>query len=625
MEDPGRATLYLGYCGEHDFCTSQFSPGCIERSLVGKNHLNIPDSSFTASSYLYQDSDPSNKRYMPYNARLNEQWGWSPRDNDNSTDYLQIDLGAVRVITAVATQGNGGKTPGESPFKEWVKTYKLEFKKDDSSEWIEYQHVISIDKGRTYGFDSDNVIRYNLANPQTARYIRFVPVDYYNFKAMRVDVYVINQVPEVAPIIISHVKNSSTSIVLEWKLENPRLIHGPLTGYRITYTAQGGSTKKVDVGVVTTWTLTSLEKYTWYTVTMSVNNTKYVGPKSREVKIRTKEDGKRNSTVVGNEKLSCCIERSLVGKNHLNIPDNSFTASSRLYQDSNPSDKRYMPYNARLNGQWGWSPRDNDNSTDYLQIDLGAVQWSINSDTICPYNIPNTQMATYIRFVPKKYKNCKTMRVNVYVINQEAPRVTATPSELSILLHWTTTSCIRLKQSITGFIVNVTKKGVVKVGYVTSYNITGLQPYTDYEVQVKAAQYGLWSEKKTIQTTVAVPEVAPVIISRVKNTSTIIVLEWKKRHGEASQGRYITITKNPTFQRSNKMLESKLKTLRRQGKENIKHKPVIEVADLAKLQESPFLSHKTTSGLLRKVWFYVTLYWCRRGFEGQRSLKTKQF
>jgi len=123
--------------------------GCIERSLVGKNHLNIPDSSFTASSRLYQDSNPSDKHYMPYNARLNGQWGWSPRDNDNSTDYLQIDLGAVRVITAVATQGNGGsKIPGKTIFEEWVTHYKLEFKKDDSSEWIEYQRAISINNLR---------------------------------------------------------------------------------------------------------------------------------------------------------------------------------------------------------------------------------------------------------------------------------------------------------------------------------------------------------------------------------------------------------------------------------------------------------------------------------------------
>ena len=70
------------------------------------------------------------------------------------------------------------------------------------------------------------------------------------------------------------------------------MLNGPLRGYRITYTAQGGSPKTEDVGVVDTCVLKSLEKYTWYTLTVSVKNSKYVGPPSREVKIRTTGGGK---------------------------------------------------------------------------------------------------------------------------------------------------------------------------------------------------------------------------------------------------------------------------------------------------------------------------------------------
>ena len=93
----------------------------------------------------------------------------------------------------------------------------------------------------------------------------------------------------------------------------------------------------------------------------------------------------------------------------------------------------------------------------------------------------------------------------------------------------------------------------------------------------------------------------------------------------ATYDRHIKITKNPVFRRSNKMLESKLKRLRREGKENVQHKPVIEQADLVKIQNSPFTSPDNPSGLLRKTWFFVTLHWCRRGFEGQRNLRRNSF
>jgi hypothetical protein len=100
--------------------------GCSERSLVGENNLNIPDSSYTASSYF-------NGQYKPYNAlaKLIGTHGWAPRHNYNP--YLQIDLGTQRVITAVATQGSGDKP-------EWMTKYKLNFI-NDISEWKGYEDV----------------------------------------------------------------------------------------------------------------------------------------------------------------------------------------------------------------------------------------------------------------------------------------------------------------------------------------------------------------------------------------------------------------------------------------------------------------------------------------------------
>ena len=73
------------------------------------------------------------------------------------------------------------------------------------------------------------------------------------------------------------------------------------------------------------------------------------------------------------------------------------------------------------------------------------------------------------------------------------------------------------------------------------------------------------------------------------------------------------------------MLECKLKVNRRHGKENIQHKPVIEPLDILTIRDNSFLSSENPKGLLRRVWFIVTLYWCRRGYEGQRELRRDSF
>ena len=74
------------------------------------------------------------------------------------------------------------------------------------------------------------------------------------------------------------------------------------------------------------------------------------------------------------------------------------------------------------------------------------------------------------------------------------------------------------------------------------------------------------------------------------------------------------------------MLNAKLKDLKKAGMESTKHKPAIEREDLMKLKSgSDVLLPVNPLSLLRNVWFHVSLYWCRRGREGQRQLTKKSF
>ena len=87
----------------------------------------------------------------------------------------------------------------------------------------------------------------------------------------------------------------------------------------------------------------------------------------------------------------------------------------------------------------------------------------------------------------------------------------------------------------------------------------------------------------------------------------------------------IHIATDPAFQQSNQLLDAKLKEMKKQGEQNVKHKPATEREDLRRLKDSDVISLTTAQGLLYNVWFHVTLYFCRRGQEGQRNLTRSSF
>ena len=80
------------------------------------------DKRFTASSFLANNE--------PYKARLRNTLGaWLPSSNNNTNDYLEVELGDVFFICAVATQGHPLDDQGTISFKlhlflrNWI-TYK---------------------------------------------------------------------------------------------------------------------------------------------------------------------------------------------------------------------------------------------------------------------------------------------------------------------------------------------------------------------------------------------------------------------------------------------------------------------------------------------------------------------
>ena len=82
----------------------------------------IPDDRITASTF--HDSN-----YQPYYGRLNGGRGaigaWCTKTTDDRTDYLQVDMGAVRSVCAVATQG--------ATSNNWITSLKLKLSLDGTT------------------------------------------------------------------------------------------------------------------------------------------------------------------------------------------------------------------------------------------------------------------------------------------------------------------------------------------------------------------------------------------------------------------------------------------------------------------------------------------------------------
>ena len=76
----------------------------------------ISDQRFSASSSIGWHS--------PSDGRLEGSNAWIPLANDESNDFLQIDLGSLYFICGVATQGN-------PDYNYWTKTYKIKTSLDN--------------------------------------------------------------------------------------------------------------------------------------------------------------------------------------------------------------------------------------------------------------------------------------------------------------------------------------------------------------------------------------------------------------------------------------------------------------------------------------------------------------
>ena len=100
------------------------------------------------------------------------------------------------------------------------------------------------------------------------------------------------------------------------------------------------------------------------------------------------------------------------------------------------------------------------------------------------------------------------------------------------------------------------------------------------------------------------------------------------RHGlqhKFKDMRSIDIINDPNFKSSGNAFVAQCVDMKKKGLAKIKHKEIITKRDMEKLYDSNVLSNENPKSLLRKVFFGLMFFFCRRAMENLRSLKKDTF
>ncbi|KAG5265323.1 hypothetical protein AALO_G00240990 [Alosa alosa] len=125
-----------------------------------------------------------NPSWAPERARLNyKDNGWTPSE-DSSREWIEVDLGFLKYVSAIGTQGAISKETRKSYY---VKTYKV-LLSTNGEDWLpvkeEGKHKVF--KGNDNPVDE---VRCYLPKPVLTRYLRIRPVSWENGICMRFELY----------------------------------------------------------------------------------------------------------------------------------------------------------------------------------------------------------------------------------------------------------------------------------------------------------------------------------------------------------------------------------------------------------------------------------------------------
>ncbi|XP_034720585.1 neuropilin-2a isoform X1 [Etheostoma cragini] len=167
-----------GFSARYNLTHKEVSDSFHCSMALGMESGKISDDQITASTTFYDN------RWLPRQARLNnDDNAWTPSEDSNK-EYIQVDLHFLKVLTGIATQGAISKETQKSYY---VTTFKLEVS-TNGEDWMVYRHGKNhkIFHGNT---DPAEVVLNRVPQPVLARFVRIRPQTWRNGIALRFELY----------------------------------------------------------------------------------------------------------------------------------------------------------------------------------------------------------------------------------------------------------------------------------------------------------------------------------------------------------------------------------------------------------------------------------------------------
>ncbi len=155
--------------------TSKWIAATIFNPSPPTESLNVQGNWTSSSVFLSEAYGVSHNR--PW---IDSEQAWSAGSSNNGSDFLQYDLGSIRWVQGIVTQGR-------ATMDQWVTSAKVDVSPDNVN-WVTAASNLTLNS------DRNTKVLNNFPNVMYARYIRVTPIGVFNYASMRLGILLREQV-----------------------------------------------------------------------------------------------------------------------------------------------------------------------------------------------------------------------------------------------------------------------------------------------------------------------------------------------------------------------------------------------------------------------------------------------